>query len=195
MANIGLRHLAVAKLSAHTPGAEPTYSAGVVMGKGIEANLTITRNNNPLYADDVIAEDDNGITAMSIEVRAADLENDVRVYMLGLLEKETGSGTSTVTEYHDTDKAADYVGFGYVRWRRVDGVDKFQAYWYYKVLFSEESENATTKGESIEWGTPTVTGRVMGLDVGDNATTFRKMRVFTSASDAVTWLNTLAGIT
>jgi hypothetical protein len=68
MAFIGMRHVVVAKVATHSAGSEPTYSAGMVAGKAITGNLTINRNNNPLYADDVIAEDDNGITSMELEL-------------------------------------------------------------------------------------------------------------------------------
>ena len=68
MAFIGMRHPVVATLSAHTAGSEPTYAAGKVVGHAIAGNLTITRNSNPLYGDDTIVEDDNSITAMSLEL-------------------------------------------------------------------------------------------------------------------------------
>lgn len=196
MAFIGMRHPVVAKLASHTAGAEPTYTAGMVIGHAIAGNLTITRNNNPLYGDDVIVEDDNGITAMSLEMGLDDLEEAVRVYMLGLKEKTIGSGDSASTEYVDTDVAAPYVGVGYIRVRRKNGVTSYQAVWVYKAIFSEESEESATKGESIEWQTPTITGRCLGLDVdgsGDRA--FRKKAIFTTEAAAIAWLNNLAGIT
>lgn len=191
MAFIGMRHPVVATLKAHTSGAEPTYNAGKVIGHAIAGNLTITRNNNPLYGDDVIVEDDTGITAMSLELGVDDIEEAVRVYMLGLVEKTSGSDT----EYHETDASAPYVGVGYIRVRRKDGETKYQGLWYYKAIFSEESENSATKNEAIEWQTPTITGRVMGLNVGDDGMTFRKKKLFDSQDAAEAWLDGLAGIT
>ena len=194
MAFVGMRHPVVATLTAHTAGSEPTYGTGMVMGHSISGNLTITRNNNPLYADDTIVEDDNSITAMSLEMGLDDLTPEVRAYMLGLVKKSTGTGT-TVDTYYDTDAAAPYVGFGYIRVRRLNGVTKYEALWYYKGMFSEEAENSTTKGESIEWQTPTITARVMGLAIDSTgALTFRKKQYFDTEGDAVTWLNGLAGI-
>ena len=191
MAFIGMRHPVVAKIASHTDGTEPTYEAGMVIGHAIAGNLTITRNSNPLYGDDVIVEDDNGITAMSLELGLDDLEEAVRVYMLGLQEKTAG----TVTEYRDTDASAPYVGVGYIRVRRKNGVTAYQAVWMYKAIFAEESESSATKGESIEWQTPTVTGRAMGLAVsGDGERTFRKKAIFTTEAAAVAWLDELAGI-
>ena len=196
MAFIGMRHPVVATLSAHTAGSEPTYGAGKVVGHAIAGNLTITRNSNPLYGDDTIVEDDNSITAMSLELGVDDLTEEVRTYMLGLVKKTTGTGTAAVDTYYDTDAAAPYVGLGYIRVRRLDGVTKYEALWYYKAMFSEEAETGATKGESIEWQTPTITGRCMGLSIDNTgALTFRKKQYFDTESAAITWLNGLAGIT
>lgn len=195
MAFIGMRHVVVAELSAHTAGSEPTYGTGMVAGKAITGNLTINRNTNPLYADDVIAEDDNGINSMDLELGLDDLSEDVQAYM-GLLEKKSsGTGTATVVTYYDTSASAKNVGVGYLRVRRKSGVTSFQAIWIYKALFSLNNENAQTKGETIEWQTPTVNGRCAGVAIDSTgAYMFRKVRVFSSESDAVSWLNGLAGI-
>lgn len=195
MAFIGMRHVVVAKLGAHTPGAEPTYTAGKVAGKAITGNLTINRNNNPLYADDVIAEDDNGITSMELELGVDDLDEETQAY-IGLLKEVTGTGTSAVTTYYENSAAANNVGVGYMRVRRKGGVTTFQGIWIYKTLFSKNAENSQTKGETIEWQTPTVNGRCMGLSVDSTGeATFRKIRNFDTESAAEDWLDGLAGIT
>lgn len=193
MAFIGMRHVVIARVASHTPGSEPTYSAGMVAGKAITGNLTINRNNNPLYADDVIAEDDNGITSMELELGLDDLLEDVQEYM-GLLEKKTtGTGSDAVDTYFDTDDSASDVGVGYIRVRRKNGVTKFQALWIFSALFSIESENSQTKGETIEWNTPTANGRCKGLDVdGSGKRKFRKRRLFDTESDAVEFLDGIA---
>jgi hypothetical protein len=195
MAFIGMRHVVIARVASHTPGSEPTYSAGMVAGKAITGNLTINRNNNPLYADDVIAEDDNGITSMELELGLDDLLEEVQEYM-GLLEKKTtGTGSDAVDTYYDTDDSASDVGVGYIRVRRKNGVTKFQALWIFSALFSIESENSQTKGETIEWNTPTANGRCKGLDVDSSGKRkFRKRRLFDTESDAVAFLDELAQI-
>lgn len=196
MPYIGMRHVVVAKVASHTAGSEPTYTAGMVMGKAITGNLTINRNNNPLYADDAISEDDNGITSMDLELGLDDLLEDVQDY-IGLLEKKTtGTGTDAVDTYYDTDAAAYDVGVGYIRVRRKNGVTKYQALWVYDTLFSITSENAQTKGEQIEWQTPTATGRCKALDVDSSGKLkFRKRQLFDTEAAAASYLNGLAGIT
>ncbi len=195
MAYIGMRYPVVATLTTHTAGSEPTYGNGMVMGKAISGNLTITRNNNPLYADDAIAEDDNSITAMSLEIGLDDLLEDVQEYMLGT-RKVTGANTSDPIVYYDQDKSAPNVGIGYIRVRRKNGATTYQANWIYKAVFGQDSETSETKGESINWQTPTITGRCAGVSVDATGfNSFRKKAVFSSESAAKTWLNGMANIT
>ena len=194
MAFIGMRHVVGALITGETSGSEPTYGSsgsGFIIGKAITGNLTINRNSNPLYADDAIAEDDNGITSMDLELGLDDLLEDVQDKM-GLLKAAT-AGSPSVTTYYDTSASAKAIGLGYIRVRRKNGATKYQAIWIYKAIFSKNSENSQTKGENIEWNTPTVNGRCFGLEIeagGD--LTYRKIRNFDSESEAASWLNGLA---
>lgn len=193
MAFIGMRHPVVARMNDHTDGQEPTYTGGMVIGHAVTGNLSITRNNNPFYGDDVIVEDDNGITAMSLDLGVDDVDEKVQVYCMGL--KENKAGGDGVTEYFDTDASAPYVGIGYIRVRRKDNVTTYQAIWMYKNVISQESEESKTKGESIEWGTPTLKARAAAIAVdGSGARAFRKKANFDTEEAAVAWLNKLADI-
>lgn len=196
MAFIGMRHVVAAKIATETPGAALTYSAGMVVGKAIQGNLTWDRNDNPLYADDAIAENDNGATGGSIGLVTDDLLDTVRAYLLGDEAISVGTGTSATTEYESTDEPAPYVGFGYMRVRVKNGVTSYQAVWYHKAQFGETSENAQTKGQTIEWQTPTLTGRIMGVnDNADGQIRFRRRATFETAAAAIAWLDDKAGIT
>lgn len=193
MAFIGLRYPVVATVTSHTAGAEPVYGTGMVIGHAITANLTITRNDNPLYADDRIVEDDNGITGMSLELGLDDISEEVQAYMLGTV-KETGT-SSAPDLYLDGDSGAPAVGVGYIRVRRKDGATKYQATWIYKATFGFTDESAQTKGETIEWQTPTITGRAQGVSRGSTGRLdFRARAVFDTEAAAISWLNTKAGI-
>lgn len=196
MAFIGMRHVVAAKIATETPGAALTYSAGMVVGKAIQGNLTWDRNDNPLYADDAIAENDNGATGGSIELVTDDLLDTVRAYLLGDEAISVGTSPNTTTEYESTDEPAPYVGFGYMRVRVKNGVTSYQAVWYHKAQFGETTENAQTKGQTIEWQTPTLTGRIMGVnDNADGQIRFRRRATFETAAAAIAWLDAKAGIT
>ena len=195
MAFIGMRHVVCAEFDAHTDGSEPTYKqTGKDVGKAISANLTINRNSNPLYADDVLTEDDNGVVSMEIEIGVDDIGDDVKAYM-GIMQSAT-AGSPSVTTYYDTADASTPIGLGYMRVRRKGDTTTYQAVWFYKVMMSVNSEASQTKGESVEWQTTTINGKASGLSVNasfDKA--FRKVQNFTTESAAATWLDALAGIT
>lgn len=195
MAMIGMRHVVAAALSTHSDGSEPTYSAGFDVGGAISANLTKNRNTNgDLYYDDALGESDQGLISLSLELGIDDLSEEVMDKM-GLM-KAVSTGSPSVTTYYETSANPTALGVGYMRVRSKKNVVTYQAIWIYKMQFTMDSEQAQTKGESVQWQTPTVNGKGFGLfvDSGDEIT-FRKIRTFTSESSAATWLDGLAGIT
>lgn len=195
MAFVGMQHVVAAKITAKPDNAMPTYSAGMVIGKAIQAELSITRNSNPLYADDVVAEDDNSITAMSVSIGMDDFSEEAQAY-LGLLKEVTGTGADDKT-YYETSGSADSAGLGYMRVRRKGGITTYQGVWVLDVLFGIESENSQTKGESIEWQTPTVNGQAaahMITTIDTDNPIFRMKKNFTTAAACIDWLDEQAGI-
>lgn len=195
MAFIGARHVVVAELDHHTPGEEPVYKAGMDLGPLVNANLTINRNTNPLYGDDVLDEDDNGITSMELELEATDIDEAVEAY-IGLVEtKTTGAGSDEVTTYYDTNKPSKRVGVGYMRVRRKKGKTIYQGVWGYSTRFGKGNETAKTKGENIEWQTTTIKGALAALRVdASDAVKFRKKQNFSDPDACSGWLDEIAGI-
>lgn len=197
MAAIGLKHFVVAKVASETPGAALTYETGMVVGKAMQANLTLNRSDNPLFGDDVIAENDNSVTGGTIQIGVTALGNAVRAYMLGDEEVSVGTGTSAVKEYEVTDEPAPYVGFGFLRTLIEDGARKYEAVWMYKAQFGENTINATTKGQQVEWQTPTLDGILMGVqnDADGKTHFYRYANHFATEAEAAAWLDNKAGIT
>ena len=172
MANIGLRYAVFSRVQSHTEGNAITYGTGREVGMMISANVAITRNSSKLYANDVVAEEDNSISEAQITINTDDLTLDNEQYMLGTLK--TGEGDSA--HYEDTDDASPLGGFGYVRVRsktnQETGVTtkSYIATWWYKVRARIEAESAQTKGQNLEWGTPTMILRAMGAYIDNSET-------------------------
>ena len=195
MAFIGMKYVVAAPIDTETAGSAVTYGTGFVVGKAISGNLTWDRNDNPLYADDAIAENDNSVLGGNLEIGVDDLADTVRNKLLGEKEVTVTSGNTSSTEYETTDAAAPYVGVGFIRVRRKAGATTYQAVWFHKVQFSEESEEAATKGESIEWQTPTINGKIMSVQNDETlANNFRRRATFDTEAAAKAWLNAKAGI-
>ena len=189
MAFVGMMHPVVAKVQNYNPGTAPTYLAGMVMGKAMTGNLTITRNSNPLYGDDGVAEDDNSITAMSLELGLTDLDEAVQVYM-GILEADG----ETEGQYIETGDSSPELGVGYIRVRRLNGVTTYQAIWIFRGVFGPTNENSQTKQESIQWQTPTVTGNAMRTQLPGGKNAYRRKFNANTYAAAEAWLNTQANI-
>ena len=183
--NVGMMYPVWAPLATCVDGSLPTYGTGRVVQEARSANVTKEINNNPLYGDDRIVDDDNGMTGMTVSFESTGLSMEDRVAVLG----ESVVSTSDDAQWED-DGATPYGGFGYIRVMRDDGVRKFEAYWILKIKFQEESQETATKEGSITWRTPTLNGRAAGHDVdGSGKLRFRQHKVFTTASAAKEWLN------
>ena len=190
--NVGMMYPVWAPLATHTDGSMPTYSAGTVIQEARNATVTREYANNPLYGDDRIVDDDNGLTGLTMSFESTGLSDADRKVLLG----EEDYGTSGVSGQWVSDNETPWGGFGYIRKMRLNGVKSFEAWWTLKIKFQEESMATATKEGSITWNTPTLNGRAAGLDVDSSGKMrFQLHKTFNSITDAKAWLNTMAGIT
>lgn len=198
MADIGLRYAAFAHIKSHAEGNPITYDSGREVGMMISANVAITRNSNRLFANDVVAEEDNSISEAQITINTDDLTLDNEQYMCGTIKKTEGDKTS----YEDADDPAPLGGFGYVRVRsktdQETGVTarSYIATWWYKVRARIEAEAGKTKGQNMEWTTPNIILRAMGsyIDESDKLK-FRIRESFETYAEAKAFIDNFANIT
>lgn len=194
-------HPVVATVATYTDGQEPTYNAGMVIGHAIQGDLALTRNNNPLYGDDVIVEDDNGVTSATLTLGVDDIVEAVQAYMLNVEARTTGEGDAAQTDYYLHGDSAPTVGVGFCRVLRRNGVTVYNPVWLYRAVFGRDNENAATKTESVTWQTPTLTGRCMGTYIDASGKPyFYRARVYPAstagaAEAALAWLDQMANIT
>lgn len=198
MADIGLRYAAFAPVSSHTEGSAITYGTGREIGMMISANVAITRNSNRLYANDVVAEEDNSISEAQITINTDDLTLDNEQFMCGTIKNTATGGTST---YEDADDPAPLGGFGYVRVRsktnQETGVTakSYIATWWYKVRARIEAETAQTKGQNLEWTTPNIILRAMGAYIDNtDKLKFRIRQSFDTYAAAKAFIDDFANI-
>ena len=190
--NVGMVYPVFAPVNTYTPGTSITYSTGKVIAEARAATVSWERSDSEFYGDDTLLDTDNGVTGYSIDFEPTGLTDTVRKDMLG--------ETLATSEYTVTDAAAPDVGFGYIRVMRENGQSgvstTYEGWWYYKLKFSVNSEETRTKEQSLEWRTPTLTGKGSGVQLGSGATlSFAIHKSFTTMADAKTWLNGKASIT
>ena len=179
MAKIGLQNFLYGVLT-ETSNGTATYGEALKPGKAVSCNVSISSNDAKLYADDSWAESDTSFQSgtVSIEVDNADLTTQAT--LLG----HTISGEEMVRKATDT---APYVALGRIVTKMVAGNYQYKVEFLSKVKFSEPSQEDTTKGESVEFGTTTLEGIVSTLADG----TWSKTQTFETITEARTYLNGL----
>lgn len=182
MAYIGLTNIWYSELTEAADGTA-TYAGAQNLGKAVSASVSITNNEAMLYGDDTLAESDTSFSNGTITLGVTDDDETVFAPLLG----HTIDGTGEVIK-SSTD-AAPYVGVGRIVTKMVNGAYKYKVEFLYKCKFSEPSRDETTKGESIEFSTPSVEGVIASLN--DTNGTWSKTKTFNTKSDALTYLKNL----
>lgn len=169
MAIKGVSKLVVGNYDYDGIGNVPTYSDNETVAKMVEYALTINQSdNNPLYADNMEAENDKGTFQNGeLSLTTDDLTQEASKKILGIKTNEFSYGDSlTATEgVYDDSRIAPYLGVGIIEMHQNNDVTKYRAVFLPKVFFNVPEQAATTKGENIEWQTPTVTGIVQRSDL------------------------------
>lgn len=179
MAKIGLNNLWYSKLTEATDGT-PTYDGKKSFGKAVSASVSISNNSATLYADDVVAESDTSFQGGTITLGVDDDRDATFADVLGHDIDENGNIVRNVND------VAPYVALARIVNKMVANVRLYKVEILYKVKFSEPSQDDNTKGESVEFATPSIEGQIMALANGDWSTA----QTFTSKSDAVDFITT-----
>ena len=182
MAKIGLKNFRYGLLYEAQDGTA-TYGEGKKPAKAVSCNVSITNNSAMLYADDTLAESDTSFQSGTVTMG---IDNDDLETMATLLGHTYSTENGIVRSSADT---APYVGLGRVITRVTNGVRNYKVEFLSKVKFGEPSEENTTKGESVEFGTTEIEGTVAALANGE----WSKAKVFTSETEALTYLEGLFG--
>lgn len=148
MATIGLRDLYRAPIT-NRDGRE-TYGTPVIMAKAISVDLSVDVAEAILYADDGADEVEKEFISGKLTLNVNDLLPTDLAALLGQQLDDDG-----VVYASDSDNAP-YFAIGF-RAKKPKG--KYKYIWLYKVKFSIPSEKYSTKGDSIAFTTPEITGQ------------------------------------
>ena len=159
MAKIGLSNLIWSRLTAEADNGTPTYDGAKTLAKAVSASVSVTNNSATLYADNVLAENDTAFQSGTITLGVDEDGDTVFADLLG----------HTITEGVVVKKSTDvapFVAVGRIITKMVSGVLFYKAEVLFKVKFAEPSQDNTTKGESIEFGTSEIEGTIATLADG-----------------------------
>ena len=193
-ANVGMKYPVAAVVDTYTAGTSITYENGFVISKARGANVTWESNDGEFYGDDVLLDSDKSFTGYTISFEPAGLKSAVRAKLLG--ETKDSNDAYTISAKNPPD-----VGFGYIKINREDDEDgivetTIEAFWYYKVKFRLESDEARTKEKGLEWRVPTLNGTGAGVYLSADAEEpdFATHKDFETVAAAKTWLESMANI-
>ena len=146
MATIGLDKLYYAKITEDEAG-EETYETPVPLAKAMTAELSVELAEATLYADDgaaeVVKEFQSGTLTLGID--------DIGVTVAQDLTGAKIDDNQVLISASEDGGAPVAIGF---RAKKANG--KYRYFWLYRVKFGIPATNLTTKGESIEFSTPTI---------------------------------------
>ena len=179
MAYVGLRKPIIAKMKEGGGYEEPFR-----MGKAIGINVTPNYAEGSLNADDVQAEYDKEFNYADVTLNTSTIPMEAHERMFGHKVDETKKNVK-----FNVEDQQNYVGMGWISVEKVDGVRSFIGNFLKKVKFSEPSEEYATKGDSIEYKTPSISGRAMGDDNGE----WKEISKFDTEAAALEWINTMFG--
>ena len=191
--NIGVLKPTYAPITAEQDSAAITYALGKIFARAIEIDVSYKAGDAVLYCDDNIGEVDNSVTSADISVNVDDVAQDDQVAMLGKVK----TGTAGDEVYSVVAASSPYVGFGYVSVKRQPGGGvMYQGNWFYKVQFSLPDETNKTKGEKMEFQTPTLKGKALMVNIdATGVPRLKDEKLKDTLAAALTWLQTMANIT
>ena len=160
MARIGLNNLWYSHLSEALDGT-PSYDGAKSFGKAVSANANISNNSAALYADDALAESDTSFQNGTLTLGVDDDRDTTFADVLG----HTVTAEGEVVR--NSNDVAPYVGVARIIVKMVNNIKLYKVEILYKVKFGEPSQDDNTKGESVEFATPSIEGQISTLANGD----------------------------
>ena len=147
MATIGLRDIYYAKLLTDPVGGTATYDAPKRLAGAISANINPNSSSSTLFADDGPADTAATLGEISLELNVADIPLETQAELLG----------------HTVESGVlKKKGF-----RTLKSNGSYRYYWLNKGKFATPEEDLKTKGDSIEFTTPTISGSFVKRDSDD----------------------------
>ncbi len=187
MAQIGLKYLICSKLT--ETETDTSYAEGRIMAYAIKADMNIEVNEGVLRGDDRIIENVKEFKSGKLTLNGDHLDYETRALILGHTLTTIDPGTNKKMTAKGSDDGA-FVGVGFYATSIKNNIRGFRAIWLTKVKFGVPSESMETRGEAINFQTPTIEGTILTnvLDV------WKEEATFPTEAEAKTWLNTMASI-
>ena len=173
MAYIGLRKPIVGKRLGYQSYEEP-----YAFGKAIGITVTPSYAEGSLYADDLQDEYDKEFVSANITLNTNTIPLKARNSIFGhnMNENEVEFGA---------DDESGYIGMGWISVEKVNGKRCYTGNFLTKVKLTEPSETYATKGENIEYGTPSMEGKALAEEEDQK---WKYIETFDTANEALAYI-------
>lgn len=181
MPNFGLSNPWIAKYNPATD----TYSGAFQCGRAVNTAVTPNYNETPFYANNQQTENVTEFKNANVTLGVDTMPLIAASVIFGHTVAENGEETSK------TGDSANYVGYGFITAEQLDGVKKYRACVLHKVKFKEGEESFETKGDSIVFKNPSLSGVAMGTTKENWRT---KSPYYNTEAEADLWIQTKLGV-
>ena len=161
MPNFDLRYIHAAEYTYDPKTEAVSYSGKVKIGDAMSANVELKFAEGRLYAEGRLAEYMKLATGGTISLAVSRVLPDAQQLLYGATESSRNSLTGL--QYTAKD-AAKYVGVSFYAPDMIDGKTKYTCMFVAKALFGPPSYAYKTKGQNLEFATPTTTGEFLASD-------------------------------
>ena len=142
-----------------------TYANKQTIGDAMGVNMELRFAEARLYAEGRLAEYVREITGGTLSIAEKYIPNAAQKILFGARDKtRTVNQESVAGLVVGSDDSGKYVGVAGYAPDMVDTVKKYYCFHFRKAKFGRPSMAFQTKGESIQFATPTTTGELMADD-------------------------------
>lgn len=163
---------------------EKKYKDCFMCGEAIRVNVTPNYNEAKLYSNNRLKEYAKEFKDGSITLGTDHLPIEASKVCFG---HEVMDDDSEIV--YKTNDMANYVGVGFFADEMLDGRRRYVATILYKVKFGEAANEYSTKGENIEFKTPSIDGVIAGIKNNE----WKRVKIFDTEADADKWLRGILG--
>lgn len=180
----------VAKYS--NPSGTNVFADGIKLARGVSVAVDATTvDDNNFYADNIIAETENGaVSGGTLTLTVDGLDASARRLIFGLPAADNDGWTA----YGD---AADvpYMGVGFIRRTMNNGTTNYWAVVFPKCRFAFDGEDAATQEDQIDWQTKELSCTFMRDDTANHNWKYVNDTAFTTEALAEAALKAFLNVT
>lgn len=180
-----------APIKSEEAAAAPTYDKGAFLGEAMSVGMTPQFNSASLYGDDKAVANVTAFKQLDLSLQTTTLPLAAYTAMFGATHTEAVPESTKEKVSEKTTDAAKYGGFGFITGGLSNNEEEYHLFWIPKVKFTPPAETYNTNGDSISFGTPSVTG----VGLADNTGEWRYREIYATLADALEALKTKAQIT